>query len=131
MKLKSWFLAFVLGVFLTACGSSSPEDIALDFTKGMYKGDKGITKYIYLKNKDGKEEPGAKEFVEGKIAAGVAHEKEQADAKGGVKEITITNKEIEKDSAKVELTTTFKDKSTKTNNVYLHKQEGKWFVDLK
>ncbi|ECP8537515.1 DUF4878 domain-containing protein [Campylobacter jejuni] len=52
---KLSFLALV-AFFVVACGSSSPEDLAKNFTKDLYSGDaKSVISYnVFLAKKDGK-----------------------------------------------------------------------------
>lgn len=77
MKVKNLCLTFILGAFLSACGSSSPEDVALEFTEKTFKGDKEVLNYLDLEGLKESE----KEFVNGKIRASVAEQKEKADKK--------------------------------------------------
>lgn len=126
MKIKKLCLALILGIVLSACGSSSPEDIALDFTKKVYKGDAAILDYFDFDLKEAKESE--KEFINGKIRAMVAERKEEADEKGGVKEIIIGEKDIRGDRARIKITTIFKDDSNSTRSIPLIKKDGKWLI---
>lgn len=127
MKIKKLCLALILGIVLSACGSSSPEDIALDFTEKLYKGDTDVLNYFDLKEAKGSE----KEFANGKIRSAVMEGKERADKKGGVKQIIIAEKNIEENRARIRTTVVFKDDSNTTNTFNLIKKDGKWFIELK
>lgn len=125
MKIKKLCLALILGIVLSACGSSNPEDIALDFTKKVYKGDTDALEYFDLKRiKDSD----TKELINGKIHVMLVEAKEKADEKGGVKEIIIGEKDIRENKARIEVTTIFKDDSNSTETINLVKKDGKWFI---
>lgn len=127
MKVKNLCLTFILGAFLSACGSSSPEDVALEFTEKTFKGDKEVLNYLDLEGLKESE----KEFVNGKIRASVAEQKEKADKKGGVKKIIIGEKDIKENAASIETITIFKDDSNTTEYVKFIKKDGKWLIKIK
>ncbi len=70
LKKLAMTLAFgAVALLFTACGSSEPKDVAVEFVENVYKG-KGdnLLKYVYLSEKD-ENTAGVKEMAEGKLKA--------------------------------------------------------------
>ncbi|HDZ5298714.1 hypothetical protein K688_0972 [Campylobacter jejuni HB-CJGB-LXC] len=108
-----------------AYGSSNPEDLAKNFTKDLYSGDtKSVMSYIDLSEAKSDEE---KTFVSDKIAENAAKAKRM----GGVKDIQIEEKTINKDSAKIRVLVLFNNDNNQSSNVFLAKKDRKWLVLLK
>lgn len=125
---KLFFLALV-AFFVVACGSSNPEDLAKNFTKDLYSGDaKSVMSYIDLSEAKNDEE---KTFVNGKITQVVAENAAKAKRMGGVKDIQIEEKTINKDSAKIRVLVLFNNDNNQSSNVFLAKKDRKWLVLLK
>ncbi|MCR2038729.1 DUF4878 domain-containing protein [Campylobacter helveticus] len=128
--IKTLFLSLVFAALFAGCGNSTtPGEVAKDFTNDMYEGDgEALVKYIYMPDtiKDSD-----KELVNGKLKAGAAKAKEQADARGGVKSIEIIDEKIEGDNAKVRLKITFNDDSSKEDGGPLKKIDNEWKMSLK
>lgn len=125
---KLSFLALV-AFFLVAYGSSNPEDLAKNFTKDLYSGDtKSVMSYIDLSEAKSDEE---KTFVSDKITQVVAENAAKAKRMGGVKDIQIEEKTINKDSAKIRVLVLFNNDNNQSSNVFLAKKDRKWLVLLK
>lgn len=125
---KLSFLALV-AFFVVACGSSNPEDVAKNFTKDLYSGNaKSVMSYIDLSEAKSDEE---KTFISGKITQVVAQNAAKAKEMGGVKDIQIKEKTINKDSAKIRVLVLFNHDNNLSDNVFLVKKDGKWLVSLK
>lgn len=124
MRIKKLCLALILGTILSACGSSNPEDVALDFTEKVFKGDEDALEHFDLRDLKADE----KEFANGKIRSMVASGKEKADKRGGVKKIIVGKKDIKEDRAEIETIVIFGDDSNTTEDVNLVKKDGKWFI---
>ena len=119
---KLSFLALV-AFFLVACGSSNPEDLAKNFTKDLYSGNtKSVMSYIYLSEAKSDEE---KTFVSDKITQVVAENAAKAKRMGGVKNIQIEEKTINKDSAKIIVLVLFNNDNNQSSNVFLAKKDRK------
>ncbi|WP_299546947.1 DUF4878 domain-containing protein [uncultured Helicobacter sp.] len=128
-NLKKLCFAFVLGVFLSACGSSSPEEIALDFTKAVYAGDtKAVMKFFDLEGA----KPEEVAFAEGKIGLVLSQAKKTSESKGGVKEVVVADKKITENKAIIQTKVIFKDGSEDlSGRTSLIKKDNTWFVELK
>lgn len=125
---KLSFLTLV-AFFVVACGSSNPEDVAKNFTKDLYSGNaKSAMSYIDLSEAKSDEE---KTFASGKITQVVAQNVAKAKEMGGVKDIQIKEKTINKDSAKIRVLVLFNHDNNLSDNVFLVKKDGKWLVSLK
>lgn len=125
---KLSFLTLV-AFFVVACGSSNPEDVAKNFTKDLYSGNaKSVMSYIDLSEAKSDEE---KTFISGKITQVVAQNAAKAKEMGGVKDIQIKEKTINKDSAKIRVLVLFNHDNNLSDNVFLVKKDGKWLVSLK
>lgn len=125
---KLSFLALV-AFFVVACGSSNPEDVAKNFTKDLYSGNaKSVMSYIDLSEAKSDED---KKFISGKITQVVAQNAAKAKEMGGVKDIQIKEKTINKDSAKIRVLVLFNHDNNLSDNVFLVKKDGKWLVPLK
>ena len=73
---------------LAACSSSSPEKTAKKFIAESYSGNAdAVIAMIYMPD-ERKEKPGEKEIVSGKVKASVAKQKQYAEERGGIAEIT-------------------------------------------
>lgn len=119
---KLSFLALV-AFFLVACGSSNPEDLAKNFTKDLYSGNtKSVMSYIDLSEAKSGEE---KTFVSDKITQVVAENAAKAKRMGGVKNIQIEEKTINKDSAKIRVLVLFNNDNNQSSNVFLAKKDRK------
>lgn len=119
---KLSFLALV-AFFLVACGSSNPEDLAKNFTKDLYSGNtKSVMSYIDLSEAKSDEE---KTFVSDKITQVVAENAAKAKRMGGVKDIQIEEKTINKDSAKIRILVLFNNDNNQSSNVFLAKKDRK------
>ncbi|BDL78050.1 hypothetical protein THJ066_13400 [Campylobacter jejuni] len=119
---KLSFLALV-AFFLVACGSSNPEDLAKNFTKDLYSGNtKSVMSYIDLSEAKSDEE---KTFVSDKITQVVAENAAKAKRMGGVKNIQIEEKTINKDSAKIRVLVLFNNDNNQSSNVFLAKKDRK------
>lgn len=125
---KLSFLTLV-AFFVVACGSSNPEDVAKNFTKDLYSGNaKSAMSYIDLSEAKSDED---KKFISGKITQVVAQNVAKAKEMGGVKDIQIKEKTINKDSAKIRVLVLFNHDNNLSDNVFLVKKDGKWLVSLK
>lgn len=125
---KLSFLTLV-AFFVVACGSSNPEDVAKNFTKDLYSGNaKSVMSYIDLSEAKSDED---KKFISGKITQVVAQNAAKAKEMGGVKDIQIKEKTINKDSAKIRVLVLFNHDNNLSDNVFLVKKDGKWLVSLK
>lgn len=125
---KLSFLTLV-AFFVVACGSSNPEDVAKNFTKDLYSGNaKSVMSYIDLSEAKSDED---KKFISGKITQVVAQNAAKAKEMGGVKDIQIKEKTINKDSAKIRVLVLFNHDNNQSDNVFLVKKDGKWLVSLK
>lgn len=125
---KLSFLTLV-AFFVVACGSSNPEDVAKNFTKDLYSGNaKSVMSYIDLSEAKSDED---KKFISGKITQVVAQNVAKAKEMGGVKDIQIKEKTINKDSAKIRVLVLFNHDNNQSDNVFLVKKDGKWLVSLK
>lgn len=125
---KLSFLTLV-AFFVVACGSSNPEDVAKNFTKDLYSGNaKSAMSYIDLSEAKSDED---KKFISGKITQVVAQNAAKAKEMGGVKDIQIKEKTINKDSAKIRVLVLFNHDNNQSDNVFLVKKDGKWLVSLK
>lgn len=126
---KNLFATLVVAVFVVACGGSSePDAVAKDFFTDLYNG-KADTSKVYLgKNAN---EPGAQEMVEGKVKAGAAKAKAQADAKGGLDSVQTVDVKTEGNRSTVNLEFTFKDGSKSKERVKLFNEDGDWKVSLR
>lgn len=125
---KLSFLTLV-AFFVVACGSSNPEDVAKNFTKDLYSGNaKSAMSYIDLSEAKSDED---KKFISGKITQVVAQNAAKAKEMGGVKDIQIKEKTINKDSAKIRVLVLFNHDNNLSDNVFLVKKDGKWLVSLK
>ena len=125
---------FGLSMFLIACGGSKPEEVAKNYVQAAYDGDsKEMLSYIYIPE-NYKNKPGAEEMINGKIQAGAAKAKENAERKGGVKKIEITRQEIDEANGKgrVEVTTEFKNEGARieSDTVKLIRNDDKWKINL-
>lgn len=119
---KLFFLALV-AFFVVACGSSNPEDLAKNFTKDLYSGNtKSVMSYIDLSEAKSDEE---KTFVSDKITQVVAENAAKAKRMGGVKDIQIEEKTINKDSAKIRVLVLFNNDNNQSSNVFLAKKDRK------
>ncbi len=119
---KLSFLALI-AFFLVACGSSNPEDLAKNFTKDLYSGNtKSVMSYIDLSEAKSDEE---KTFVSDKITQVVAENAAKAKRMGGVKNIQIEEKTINKDSAKIRVLVLFNNDNNQSSNVFLAKKDRK------
>ncbi|HEF7403971.1 TPA: DUF4878 domain-containing protein [Campylobacter jejuni] len=106
-----------------ACGSSNPEDLAKHFTKDLYSGNtKSVMSYIDLSEAKSDEE---KTFVSDKITQVVAENAAKAKRMGGVKNIQIEEKTINKDSAKIRVLVLFNNDNNQSSNVFLAKKDRK------
>lgn len=123
---------------LIACssggGESSPEAVAKQFVEKSYQGDAdAVISMIYLSDKD-KEQAGVKEMVDGKVKAGVAKEKEKAEKRGGVSEITVGEFKPFPNSdnkGQVPVETKFKQGNNIKNNVKVIRTEnGDWKIAI-
>lgn len=125
---KLSFLTLV-AFFVVACGSSNPEDVAKNFTKDLYSGNaKSVMSYIDLSEAKSDED---KKFISGKITQVVSQNAAKAKEMGGVKDIQIKEKTINKDSAKIRVLVLFNHDNNQSDNVFLVKKDGKWLVSLK
>lgn len=133
-KIISVILTILLSSMLIACGSSKPEDVALNYVKAAFDGDADeMLSQIYIPD-SAKQRPGSEEIITGKIKAGASKAKEQAERKGGVKNIEVVEKEIDEANglAKVVVNVKFKNDQSQSDSsrVKLIKNDNKWKVDL-
>lgn len=128
-KFYKIFLALTLGLFLSAC-SSSPEDVALEFTQAMFKGDtKKAVSLLYLGDKE-VDEKDVKMF-EGKLTMVAAENAKKAEKKGGVKDIVVVEtKESGENELIVNIKTSFGDGTEDIEVVKLTNKNGKWLVRI-
>lgn len=90
MKFLKLFLLSLSSLFIIACSSSSPEDITVNFTKDLFKGDvKAVMDYLDLSEFQNDKE---KQFVSDTITQSVAYTSAQAKQNNGIKNIEITEK---------------------------------------
>lgn len=132
------FITISICSSLIACssdsGESSPEIVAKKFVEKSYQGDAdAVISMIYLSSKD-KEQAGVKEMVDGKVKAGVAQEKNKAEERGGVSEITVGTFEPSPNSdnrGKVAVEIKFKQGNNIKNNVKVIRTEnGDWKIAI-
>ncbi|MCH3876659.1 DUF4878 domain-containing protein [Campylobacter jejuni] len=108
-----------------ACGSSNPEDLAKNFTKDLYSGDtKSVMSYIDLSEAKLKAMK-KKHLLVIKITQVVAENAAKAKRMGGVKDIQIEEKTINKDSAKIRVLVLFNNDNNQSSNVFLAKKDRK------
>ncbi|MDO5685854.1 MAG: DUF4878 domain-containing protein [Neisseria sp.] len=133
-KLTLWLAACCAALTLAACGAGgSPEKVAEKYVQSVYAGDaETVLQTVYFSD-EMKQEVGVEEMVRGKIKAMVAEQKQRANAKGGVKDISSTAAEYsnENTEARVSVTTTFKKADTPdTQQIRLIKSDDGWKVKL-
>lgn len=89
MRLAKLVFIALCAVFLAACGSNEPKDVALSFEKAMIDGDvKKVMSQLYLaKNGDKPLTDTDKQALEGKPMMMTGEIKRQADARGGFDKI--------------------------------------------
>ena len=134
-KILNLVLSFGLTGMLVACSNvKNPENVAQEYVTAAYKGDsEKMLSYIYIPE-NVEAQAGSEEMIQGKIKAGAAKAKEQAERKGGVKEISVVDKNIDEANGKGRVTigVSFKNEGSNsvTDRVKLIKNEDKWKVDL-
>ena len=134
-KLITTLSAVGLSAVLAACsGASKPDEIAKDYVKAAYDGDaEKMLSYIYVPDSV-KEKAGSEEMIQGKIKAGAAKAKEEASRKGGVKEISVIENQIDEGNGqgRVIVETQFKNEGATPakDRIKLIKNDDKWKVNL-
>lgn len=128
-KILSVLFAVFVGLFAVGCGGEDPKDIAVDFVKTMHSGNaKDVMKFFDLDELD----PNQKQMFEGKLMMGIGEVGKKVSEKGGVSDVKAGEVKVAEDSADVEVTTTFKDKSNKKEIIRLAKnKDGKWKIRFK
>lgn len=125
------FAALAAAFLLAACGARTPEDAAKRFVEKSYTGDAdAVIAMIYIPEQD---KAGIEDILHGKVKAGVAKQKEYADSKGGLAEITADPAETSPDDANrasVKVHMRFKQGETNTDRVRLIKDGNDWKVRL-
>lgn len=129
---KLVFIAFC-AVFLAACGSNEPKDVALSFEKAMIDGDvKKVMSQLYLVKKgDTPLTDADKQAIEGKLMMMTGEVKNKTQARGGFDKVEFVEETVGENEAQVKVRLHFKDGSTSDDKVYLIKNDGKWQVNLK
>lgn len=134
-KIITTLSTLCFSAFLVACSAASkPEDVAKDYVKAAYDGNaEKMLSYIYVPE-EVKSKPGTEEMVQGKIKAGAAKAKEEASRKGGVKEISILDNQIDEGNGQGQVTveTQFKNEGSTASKdrVKLIKNDDKWKVNI-
>lgn len=133
MRLAKLVFIALCAVFLAACGSNEPKDVALSFEKAMIDGDvKKVMSQLYLaKNGDKPLTDTDKQALEGKLMMMTGEAKRQADARGGFDKVEFVEETVGENEAQVKMRIHFKDGSTSDDKVSLIKNDGKWKVNLK
>ena len=123
-----------LALFLAACGGSSPESIAEDYIKALFKFDYGKMKKLATeKNKAGLEK--SEQEMEKSMQELKDKDKKQMEEKKELyAAMTVTGSEEAKisedgNSATVKVTAVDKDKKTSDFKVHLIKEKDAWKVD--
>lgn len=134
MKYFIFALCFSLATLFVACGSSKPEDIALEINEIMHKGDEKevskIMSYVYISEKD--KEQGAQDIFSGKLKASIADNKKKIEQKGGLKESKIVEvKESGQNRKTVKVLNIYKDDSNDSSNFSFTLRDGEWKLILR
>ncbi len=133
-KILGLFGAVLVAVTLSACSSKSPEDVAISFVEASYKGNADkMMDMIYLPA-DKQDQPGTKDMLSGKLKQAAAKSKENADRKGGVKDITVQESKIDEANGlgQVIVNIDFKNEGSQseTDRVKLIQNDGQWKISL-
>lgn len=129
MKFLKLFLLSLSSLFIIACSSSSPKDITINFIKDLFKGDaKAVMTYLDLSEVENDKE---KQFVSDTITQSVAYTSAKAKQNNGIKNIEVTEKEINENNVKMRVLVIFNNDQNTSTNVFLTKKDGKWLVKLK
>lgn len=138
-SLRRAALAAVLGLSalaIAACGAPKPEDVAINYYTAFAAGDfDAAVEQIYFPSKVLGDKD-ANDICQGKIRQAVDQAKANAESKGGLKSIKVTEaKQIEPDehgfprySVTVEIAAN--DNSTDTESTVLINADGTWKVDM-
>lgn len=115
----------------SAIGGSQPEDVANSYIESAYQGDVDkMLAIIYIPKSD--KDNGMQEIVTGKVKQAVAHAQEEADRKGGFKEVVVdsTNTDDANGTSTVHVTAKFKNEGSesKKHQVRLIRSDDKWKV---
>lgn len=123
-------LLLVVGVGLfTACGESTPKDVAVDFVKSAYsKENADLIDFVAIPKE--KNDEATQAYVKGKLAEQNARSVEYAKNKGGLDKVEVVSEEINEDRAQVQLKVIFKDNSSDNQRFKLQKLDGKWKINL-
>lgn len=131
-RLMKILAAFSVCLIVIACSSSNtPEATAKAFIEKSYAGNADAALALIHMPQESK--PGEREMMQGKIKGMVAEQKDRAERKGGVKEITVQSSEIDKNDpnrAYANVHIQFKDGTDTDDRVRLIKIDGKWKVFL-
>lgn len=133
MRLAKLVFIALCAVFLAACGSNEPKDVALSFEKAMIDGDvKKVMSQLYLVKKgDTPLTDADKQAIEGKLMMMTGEVKNKTQARGGFDKVEFIEETVGENEAQVKVRLHFKDGSTSDDKVYLIKNDGKWQVNLK
>lgn len=133
MRLAKLVFIALCAVFLAACGSNEPKDVALSFEKAMIDGDvKKVMSQLYLVKKgDTPLTDADKQAIEGKLMMMTGEVKNKTQARGGFDKVEFVEETVGENEAQVKVRLHFKDGSTSDDKVYLIKNDGKWQVNLK
>ena len=113
-KLLAVVFALCCSFFVTACGDSTAatayEKAAIEISHAMYTGNGDKVKKMLYIPKEELAQPGLKEMVGGKIEAAAHEAKRKADERGGIKQVTVVESEINEsgDRAMVDVLIEFK-----------------------
>lgn len=120
-------------LLLAACSGDSPEKTAKKFIAESYGGNAdAVIAMVYMPDEQ-KEKPGEKEIVSGKIKASVAKQKQYAEGRGGIDEITAEPARIDPEDSKranVRVKIRFKQGDTHQDYVRLIDTGKGWKVRL-
>lgn len=131
LKKLAMTLAFgAVALLFTACGSSEPKDVAVEFVENVYKG-KGdnLLKYVYLSEKD-ENTAGVKEMAEGKLKAAAGQAAQKAEDAGGLKSVEVVSEEIKENAATINLRINFGNGNEDSERVRLIKDKDEWKIKL-
>ena len=124
----------VAALLLTACSASKPEDVATSFVDASFKGDADkMLAMIYFPEEE-KAKPGVEDMVSGKIKDAASKAKERAERKGGIKDVTVLEAQMDEANGQgmVKVQTTFKNdgSESETDRVKLIRSNDKWKVRI-
>ena len=127
---KVWQALGVLLVALVfvACGSSTPSDVVVAYTKSVAEGDvKKAMSYVDLSfAKSEKDEA----IMEQKISASVEQGKASMDKRGGLKDVVVLSTQERDEKVIVDIEMQFGDGTSQKSQTRCVKVDGDWKISL-